>query len=160
MSSEQHSLLIFFKASSQFKWYAKTTVLFHLTNSLVIMLKIHWGKRQHIFLHFASPYLTYPCLIMILGLQVIFSRVLMPSLPHFPFLQEENTDKVQQISMKCALKARLKYSTSGTYRFASPHYRLGTSCYSSTLLDCNEFLCLSQHFFRTDVMGSYLNHRV
>lgn len=126
-------------------------VLFHLTNSLVIMLKMHWGKRQPIFLHFPSPYLTCPCLIMIPGLPVIFLRVLMPSLPHFPFLHKENTDKVQKIGTQHVLQARLKYSTSGTYKFAPPDMLVGST------LGWGEF-CLTltgQQFFRTDVMGPF-----
>lgn len=70
-------------------------------------------ERQPIFLHFPSPYLTYPCLIMIPGLPVILLRVLMPSLSHFPFLHKENTDKEEKIDTQNVLQARLKYSVSG-----------------------------------------------
>lgn len=108
---------------------------------------------------------------MILGLPVIFSRVLMPSLPHFQFLQDENTDKVQKNQHEVHFISQTETQHQWNLRVCFTMYPLDTSCEyigggwgtditSSILLDLNGFLCLSQRFFRTDVIGPYLNHRV
>lgn len=71
-------------------------VLFHLTNSLVIMLKIHQGEK-------AAYLFTLPITLSDISLfnhdtWLTSNTFENPdALPHFPFLQEENTDKVQKI---------------------------------------------------------------